>query len=296
MSIKRSFIIGDEWLYYKIYCGYKTADTILTEIVKPLTEEVIESETIDKWFFIRYADPKEHIRLRFHMVEKRNISLIIQKMNELLNPFIEAGLVWKVMLDTYNREIERYGFNTIELAENFFYNDSTLTVNILSLLEGTEGEKIRWGIGLRSIDKFVDGFGFDPVEKMKILAHMRDTFANEFNVNTPLRKQLSSKFRNNTKFISDILSDANDDSEYKPLFDMVDVRMKSDENTIKKLLQSHSENQLKTPLTSLIWSYLHMLNNRLFKSNQRLHEMALYYMLFKHNRSKLARKGIIIKD
>lgn len=41
--LKRTFFIGDEWLYYKVYCGVKTADIILAEVVKPLTEEFIKN-------------------------------------------------------------------------------------------------------------------------------------------------------------------------------------------------------------------------------------------------------------
>ena len=77
MEIQRNFSIGSEWLYYKLYTGHKTADFILTEVIKPLTEEFLEKGLIDKWFFIRYADPKHHIRLRFHCLDTKNIGKVI---------------------------------------------------------------------------------------------------------------------------------------------------------------------------------------------------------------------------
>ncbi len=58
---KRSFIPGSEWIYYKIYCGVKTADKILTETIKPLVEQLKMLNLIEKWFFIRYSDPDTHI-------------------------------------------------------------------------------------------------------------------------------------------------------------------------------------------------------------------------------------------
>ncbi|WP_392348660.1 lantibiotic dehydratase C-terminal domain-containing protein [uncultured Polaribacter sp.] len=53
-NAQRTFVIGDKWLYYKIYCGVKTADMLLLEVIKPLTEQLIEEKIIDKWFFIGY--------------------------------------------------------------------------------------------------------------------------------------------------------------------------------------------------------------------------------------------------
>jgi len=55
MNKKRTFIIGDEWLYFKVYTGYKTADTLLTDTVFPLSQYLLKEKLIDHWFFIRYA-------------------------------------------------------------------------------------------------------------------------------------------------------------------------------------------------------------------------------------------------
>jgi thiopeptide-type bacteriocin biosynthesis protein len=65
--IKRRFVPGSEWLYLKIYTGIKTSDTILEEAVHPLTEYFLENNYISEWFFIRYNDPKPHIRFRLKL-------------------------------------------------------------------------------------------------------------------------------------------------------------------------------------------------------------------------------------
>ena len=46
--MKRDFIIGDEWVYYKIYSGAKTCDKVLLDIVKPLinSNSVWKSHTL----------------------------------------------------------------------------------------------------------------------------------------------------------------------------------------------------------------------------------------------------------
>ncbi|MBK8924711.1 MAG: lantibiotic dehydratase [Crocinitomicaceae bacterium] len=73
-ELKRTFIPGSEWIYYKIYCGEKTAERILLELVYPLSTEICDTlKLAEKWFFIRYADPDHHIRIRFyaHSVDSR---------------------------------------------------------------------------------------------------------------------------------------------------------------------------------------------------------------------------------
>ena len=38
--VKRSFSIGSEWLYFKIYCGASTSDELLCSVIAPLIEEL----------------------------------------------------------------------------------------------------------------------------------------------------------------------------------------------------------------------------------------------------------------
>ena len=58
--MKRTFILGEEWLYYKLYTGTKTADLLLADVIGPLCKTFIANGWIDKWFFIRYHDPESH--------------------------------------------------------------------------------------------------------------------------------------------------------------------------------------------------------------------------------------------
>ena len=112
-NIKRFFVIGDEWLYYKFYCGPKTADEILIEVIKPVSEKLLKDNIIDKWFFIRYSDPKLHLRVRFHYANPENILFIINTINQYIQFYIDQDLIHKVQIDTYQRELERYGTKSI---------------------------------------------------------------------------------------------------------------------------------------------------------------------------------------
>jgi thiopeptide-type bacteriocin biosynthesis protein len=155
-NIQKTFIIGDEWIYFKLYTGYKIADVILAETLKPMVERLLVEKIIDQWFFLRYSDPKPHLRIRFHYTSPSNVFDIIQEINTSLKPCFNENLIWKIQLDTYQRELERYGTNTIELAEELFSHDSNMVISMLDLIEGDEGEKIRWLFSIRAIDAYLN--------------------------------------------------------------------------------------------------------------------------------------------
>ena len=129
--ICRKFFIGSEWIYYKIYSGPKTIEGILISLY-PKIRSFIEEGKVDFFFFIRYSDPEYHIRLRMHISSSESLQPILLEINKFLNNLVENHIISNVMIGTYNREIERYGEETIEATEYFFYKDSEY---ILSYLE-----------------------------------------------------------------------------------------------------------------------------------------------------------------
>ena len=133
MTKKRTFTIGDEWLYFKVYTGFKTADTILTDTVFPLAQRFLKDNLITHWFFIRYSDPQFHLRVRFHITEKENIAPIIHHFNHAFQHYVNQDLVWKIQMDTYQREMERYGIELIELSEKLFALSSETICKIIAL-------------------------------------------------------------------------------------------------------------------------------------------------------------------
>lgn len=142
--IKRSFILGDEWIYYKIYVGVKTADFILMNNLKPLLEKLVANFDVNHWFFIRYSDPDFHLRLRLHVADKNKLVNIINYINVELKELIELEMVWKVQIDTYNRELERYGFSIIEQSELLFYHDSKMIIDALEIIENNDNPNLKW--------------------------------------------------------------------------------------------------------------------------------------------------------
>ena len=288
--IQRTFIFGDTWLYYKLYTGPKTADKILSEIINPISNDLIKSGVISKWFFIRYADPKHHLRIRFHCDSSKHLAMLMHTLHDPLKAFVEQDLIWRVQLDTYQRELERYGAHTIELSEEVFYADSLLTTDFIDLIEGDEGEELRWLFGLLSIDHLLNDFMFDQASKMRLLEVLKINFGKEFNMSRPLKKQLDAKYRLHREKINDFMMFTKQSQpDYASVLDLLYRRSKQLKPIVPNILKRLEEKPLEITLTNLMGSYIHMLMNRLFKSNNRKHEMVCYDFLYRYYRSNIAR-------
>lgn len=290
-ATQRTFVIGDEWLYYKFYTGPKTADMVLTQVIKPVVDQLMADQIIDKWFFIRYSDPKLHIRVRFHYTDPQNIFPITQAIFSHAKPFIEKDLIWKVMIDTYQRELERYGYNTMELSESYFCCDSILMMNMLDLIEGDEGEIVRWLFGLRSLDALLNDFRYELPKKVALLTTLQENFGREFGMGRGLKMQLDAKFRKERSMIDEVLDRTKDSSsQMLPLFNLIEERSKLMHPIADQILNIEKEEKLGRTLNDLMSSYIHMMLNRLFKSKQRLHELVIYDFLLRYYKSEVAKQ------
>ncbi len=289
-TLKRRFLIGSEWVYYKIYTGAKTADLVLTEIIKPLADELLSSGIISKWFFIRYADPKHHLRVRFHSNKTEAIAEIITRMHPYLSKFMEEDLIWKTQLDTYQREIERYGAISMEASEELFFYESQMIASFVDLIEGEDGEELRWLFGLRAIDQLLNEFNYQAESKLTLLESLKVGFGAEFNMSRPLKRQLDDKYRANSNKIYDFMKLSKDgDHDYTPLLELLEEKSHKSTKTTKTITSLYEDGKGQVIINDLMSSYIHMLMNRLFKSNNRLHEMVCYDFLYRYYKSVLAR-------
>ena len=274
-NVQRTFVIGDKWLYYKIYCGVKTTDTLLLEVIKPLTEQLIEEKIIDKWFFIRYSDPEPHVRFRVQFIDIKNIGAVIKKMKNLLQPYMNSNQVWDVALATYKRELERYGTNTIEDAELFFYHDSLM---MLQIIEYSKDDETRFLTLFKWLEKILLLFKFEDTGLLSFLERMQEQFKEEFSVDKRVRKELSNTYRKLAPALFD-KEDTNAPRIYNPT------------ETVERFLRLKKKQNLEVSLDNVVASFIHMSVNRCFRSKQRLYEMMLYDFLYRKNKSKFVRYG-----
>lgn len=298
--VRRYFPIGSEWLYIKIYCGTKTGEKILVEVLKPLTEKLLAEKIIDKFFFIRYQDQGQHIRIRFHNAEQKDFwKQVLDLTNASLQPYVDNNTIHNLQLETYQREVERYGFDTMELSETIFYYQSTTALNFIALLDGDEGEQYRWQVALKVIDFFMDDFHYALEDKRGLIKMLQEGFSNEFKIAAPEQKRISERFRSNKPLIEQLMGDAwKDDENLRKAISIFKTNTESYITAIEAILSSPSVHYNILQINRLMVSYLHMFINKMFVSNQRKVELVIYDYLLKYYESKIARekKAPLLKE
>lgn len=274
--MKRNFTVGSEWLYYKIYTGVKIADTILVEKLHPIIEELKSNKLIEKWFFLRYKDSDEHLRLRFYSSKKENLLQVIQLFHPVIDALVEEDIVWKVQLDTYQREIERYGNSTMEISESIFYYDSEMILEYLAIKTNFIEEETKLLFSFLAIDSFLNAFSLENNSKLELFEKLQHSFKLEFNADKTLKKELDKNYRALFPKIDSFLSYENR-ADFPELFTIVKYK----ENLISKNIFEIKQ-KLEIHLHSYLSSHIHMMINRQFTSKQRQYECLVYDHLYRY--------------
>lgn len=285
-GVKRSFCPGEEWVYLKVYAGVKTCSKIVTTVLPSLIEELKNEAIIREWFFIRYNDPSFHLRIRLRLRDRSYYNTTIQRLQDALAPFVEAETVKSLVMDTYTRELERYGFGLIVPAEQIFAIDSEACLALLQQLaeEGLSG--YAWLAALSVIDMYLGVFGLNDKEKYNFSKQMRDNFSAEFNGNKQQRRHIVARYRLQKSMIDGYWRDhrIND----------IDVSfiMRILEEYQVKLSAIYETSYADVPLEerqNYVGSFLHMFIVRFFSSKNRLHEYLLYGLMEQHYRYLIGR-------
>jgi thiopeptide-type bacteriocin biosynthesis protein len=284
--VQRKFLPGDKWLYFKIYTGPKTADSILSQVILPLTKELNTRELITKWFFIRYNDPKYHLRFRVYLKNQNCLGDVMNLFNQFIKPWLNNHYIHKVQIETYNRELERYGLKTIDLAEELFHFDSISISKLIDSINGEEAETNRWLFSVYAINQLLTDFQYSVEEKQKLLFTLKENFGREFGMNKNLKFQLDKKFRNERPIINKLMKGAD---EYNFIYQIVNERSIHTKKIICEIKSILIAEEGNDKVNNVLGSYLHMLCNRLFKSKQRLHELVIYDFMERYYTSEIAK-------
>ena len=288
-TVIRTFIPGSPWLYYKIYSGTTTANLVLTEIIGPLAQRLKRQEVVLKWFFIRYHDPEPHLRVRFWVKDVAKLGVIMTQMQQHLQPYIDQELVWKLQLDTYNRELERYGAASIEEAEALFYHDSILVTHALAMIEDSD---LKLFFALKRIDQLLENFGLNTADKLRLVQHNGKGFKQEFNANKHTNKQLDGKYRKHRKTLEEFMI-LQEHEDYEPLLQLLQYNSEQQQPVIQSLFEKRDAQTLEVSIENLLGSYIHMFVNRYYDTRQRLHEMVCYDYLDRYYRALVGREHAV---
>ena len=126
---------GGQWLYARLYLAARQTEGFLCEQLPAFLAQLPKPvlALIDSWFFVRYRDDADHLRLRFHGPEEQLWPQLLPELRDAVARWRAHGLVGGFVLDGYDPEWERYGGPQAQAAaERFFTADSRTALHLLA--------------------------------------------------------------------------------------------------------------------------------------------------------------------
>ncbi|WP_412466641.1 lantibiotic dehydratase [Pedobacter sp. KLB.chiD] len=269
-KVTRHFFPGSEWLYIKIFLNENTAQQVLIELFKLLKRK----EGIPpyrKWFFIRYYEHGHHLRFRILLNDAADFQQAYFLVKNVLDPFIQHQQISNIQLDTYEREIERYGAEQMELAESLFDIDSRFCTNVFMRFENDDYTEQGWLIIFWVMKDYLARKSASAAVQLQFAEQQLDFFLKEMD-SKAVKVQIDQLFRKYGSILPILAKDYED---------LLNQRCAE----IDALLDNQQVDWNHSFLAGLI----HMLVNRYFINQQRLHECLLYGIMVKQLKSGLAR-------
>ncbi|MEO8239241.1 MAG: thiopeptide-type bacteriocin biosynthesis protein [Flavobacterium sp.] len=240
-----------DWLYFELYCNTYAENEILNYIY----DQIISKNKVEQFFFVRYNNPDNHLRVRFKTNSTAVKKFIISKLEQLK----VQNWVIKYQILPYKQELYRYGgMDLMLLTENFFTLDSIDTLeNVLK--KDLEIQEI-FIISVLKLKYYLKFFDLNIEEMILFCENNILYFSNEFNLNADMRKSFNKDF-----------------SKIKSEIDLFDYKNFLYDSEFKIVLNNALDNSYLVKY-SYISAILHMGVNRVFNENQRFHEFKMYYL------------------
>ena len=241
---------GDGWIYFKVYVAHKSQNAFLSFYIPLLLSELENVDDNAYCFFIRYADPQQHIRIRIHS-SNRNTMQILKVANRIFDNARKKGDIAGYSINCYEREIERYGGSKlIELAEKIFASDSNLVIELLKLFytEDVLDEDTDLIFASLIYDMLIHFWdSSEDVEKHMNMYIQKNEFRKEF-------KKIKKRFEEVINNIENIIDNRCRKSLENRNLCIKDYRKRMNELELRKELANTKED--------IVMSFIHMFCNR----------------------------------
>lgn len=263
-QIKRTFFPGEEWLSMKLYGNSKRTEEFIGFYLKHFCQELLQLGIIEKFFFLRYADPERHIRLRLKIQKNNMYFNLIEKLTYWFKWLNKVGLLNSVNIDTYKREVERYGgVELIELAEDVFYKDSVFTCNFINYMRNKNVGIPLESFIVVSIINIMEEMGLSYELQKQIFLNNFDKDINRHFFQTH-RKELIKICNSNGNWKG--LKFVEGGEFLKKLFNLRKISLKQ---FSKKMFKLDDEYGLWTDKNTILFSIIHMHCNRIIGSREK---------------------------
>lgn len=149
---------GSIWSSFKIYINKKRQDEFISKFIVSIIEKLKANNLIEKWYFLKYRDPKNHIRLRVKGLSNNITQEVITMLNDNTKENMDV-FINDITIDTYKPEIEKYGGREcIDLAEDWFMKDSEAIIHWINPSNSNKTNWTEMDCAIFSVIDIIDNF------------------------------------------------------------------------------------------------------------------------------------------
>lgn len=272
LDSRRTIFPSGDWMFLKLYGNHIREEELIAFEINSICKELLNEGLIDEFFFMRYVDLGNHIRLRFKGTPKVLYTKVLSKLSKWFDTLRDEGLLSKVEIDTYEREIERYGgLELMEYAEKVFFYDSIVVSNILYLRRMRQLNMSLDEVALCSFIMYLEDFNIPYLDQIKLLDIITDQ--------SQYRKEF---IKRRTKYM--LIGNSNNDfknlrntEEGQLVYNILKTRSKAIKEYAIKLNEFNTNNRLTNTLENIYLSVLHLHCNRLFGTDREKEKEVVSY-------------------
>ncbi|HEY6988594.1 MAG TPA: lantibiotic dehydratase [Bryobacteraceae bacterium] len=259
-TIPRTHPPGGEWLFAKLYCPGNLENGLISGSLSAFAENCVAAGWTDSWFFIRYADPESHLRLRFHGVPELLTSRVFPQICNWAKELLDEGICRKLMFDTYEQEIERFGGPAgMAAAETLFWADSRAAAKLIDLFQPHDSMPL---LAL-SVDDLLASLGLDERTRLSWYRRQGDARSAEIGADYRERKRaLRSAIGDPRQYLSGLEAGAE-------IAATLDTRHEQIAPVGEHLRALAEQKSLSQSIDELCASFVHLHLNRLGATTER---------------------------
>jgi lantibiotic biosynthesis protein len=235
-----------------------------------------------RWFFLRYTDPEPHLRIRWQGDPDVLLRHLMPHVAALADRLIQSGHLSRFVIDTYERELERYaGPQGTDVSEDVFHADSRAVHQLLSLPQPLGGLDLT-ELATLTVQDLLAGLGLNEQGRLAFYERQVGSFADE-----TLRRNAGADYRKRKSRLRRILG-ANRIEAIDPsgkLESILAARRGQLELAARQLSDLAESGSLTNTLDNLHASYVHMHLNRLVGAFSAPSEGHVLHLLSRAQRS-----------
>lgn len=153
---------GSDWLFVTLHGPRDGDDALIAGPLRAFADGLVADGLVDAWWYLRYADPHPHLRLRLHGRPQVLCEAVLPAAARWAGDLIARGLRTRFGVEVYEREVERYGGEEgVAVAEALFAADSVAAAALLAACRAGEGPADLVEVATLSVDDLLASLGFD---------------------------------------------------------------------------------------------------------------------------------------